>query len=93
MNINLNPRAPEITLPLTEQLRNIENITEIAFVVKVSYHESHTIFYLKKVKSISFEEYYIEIQQNNNSVCYLNYDYIQEYSIINTDDITDMGVV
>jgi len=93
MDINLNPRAPEITLPLTEQLQNIENPNTVAFVIKLSYYDANTVFYLKNIESISFEEYYIEMRQKSNAVCYLNYDYIQEYAIINAEDVVDLGVV
>lgn len=93
MIIELHPRAPEITLNISKKLENIQNTEECAFLVKLSYYDNNTLFYLNRIDTINFDEYYIEIRQKNNSVCYLNYDLIQEYSIIPTEDIIDEGYI
>lgn len=93
MEVELNPRAPEITLMLSEKLKNIENTDDVAFVIKLSYYDANTVFYLKKMEKINFDEYYLEIIQKNNTSCYLDYNFIQEYNIIAAEDVIDLGVV
>ena len=92
MLVKLHPEAPDIALKLEERLNNIENIEDCVLVIQLSYREANTLFYLEKIDYINFEEYFIEIVQMNNNVCFLDYTQILEYAILNADDLMDLGV-
>ena len=90
MIVKLHPNAPDITLTLEERLNSIENIDDCILSVQLDYREANTLFYLHKVDTIYFNEHFIEIKQKNNSLCYLDYNMILEYCIINADDLIEV---
>lgn len=88
-NTTVHYNAPKIANTIGERLNQIKDHTDIVFGVQLSYHDHTTLFYLEKVVMINFDESYIGIIQTNNSTCYLSYNEIYEYFIINKDDVFD----
>ena len=94
MGIMMNEKAPLIVWELKEVFENFEgDVHDFAFVLQLDYREANTVFYLRNVESIDFGEFWIKITLTNGSVVFFNYDCILEYSIINVDDVIDLGVV
>ncbi|WP_296882155.1 hypothetical protein [uncultured Methanobrevibacter sp.] len=94
MKLGMNERAPLIINNVKEVLDKIKDkINDFALSFQLNYHEANTIFYLRKVDEIYFDEYWIKISQSNGTVAFFNYDFILEYCIINADDVIDLGVV
>lgn len=89
MIIELKPDCPDIALELEKTMSNITNIEDCILAIQLSYREANTLFYLEKVDKMIFAEYYIQIIQCNNSVCFLDYTQIFEYTIIHKNNIND----
>lgn len=89
MIVELRPECPEIALELEKTLTSIENVDECILAIQLSYREANTLFHLENIDRIIFAEYYIQIIQRNNSVCFLDYTQIFEYYIIHKKDIGD----
>ena len=87
IEIQLSEQAPKIAETISKRLHRIKNKENCSLGLQLSYRENSTIFDLNKVQLINFDDYYIEIQQINNSSCYLNYVEILEYFIMPTEDI------
>lgn len=94
MFVDMNARAPKIVISVKKVLDEIKELCDdFALSFQLNYHENSTVFYLRNVKEIYFDEYWIKISQSNGTVAFFNYDSILEYCIINADDVIDLGVV
>lgn len=89
MIVQLNQNCPDIAIQLEQTLNNIENTDDVVLAIQLDYREANTLFHLRKIDTIYFGEYYIEIKQKNNSACYLDYSFILEYCIINAEDLSE----
>ena len=90
INITTHFKAPLLALNIKDSIDHINNTDEYAFAIQLNYRENHTIYYLKKIQTINFDENFLEIQHKNGSSNYYNYNDISEYHIINADDISDL---
>lgn len=89
ITIKIHPHAPPIADKLKEDIENILNTDDVALGIQLSYHEHHDLFYLKKISLIYFNMDYLEIRHKNNTVCYLDYNEILEYCILNAEDLLE----
>ena len=83
-------KAPMLALNIKDNMESIDNTNDYIFALQLSYRENHTIYYLKNISAINFEENFIEIKHVNGSCNYYNYKDISEYHIINADDLSDL---
>ena len=86
IEIEFNIRAPEISLKIKEALETLlDEVENFILIVQLDYRETHTNITLNKVKTINFDEYWMEITYKNDSKMFLNYINILEYSIVNNE--------
>ena len=83
-------KAPMFSLNIKDTVESISDIRDYIFAIQLNYRENHTIYYLKNISAINFEENFIEIRHTNGSCNYYNYSDISEYHIINADDLSDL---
>jgi hypothetical protein len=83
-------KAPILALNIKDNVESIDNIKDYIFAIQLNYRENHTIYHLKNISEINFEENFIEIRHKNGSCNYYDYKDISEYHIINADDLSDL---
>jgi len=90
ITVTNNINAPLIASYIEESISKIDNTDNYAFAIQLSYRENHTIYYLDKINSINFERNFLRIEHNNGSCNYYDYDEINEYHVINSNDLADL---
>ena len=90
MNIIRVLKAPNITLALTEKLRETTKNEEYILVFQLKYRDNHTIYHLNNVECIIFHEEYMEIRLKTQNTTYYDYNQILEYNIIKSEDIDEL---
>jgi hypothetical protein len=93
IKIRPNPHAPNITNKIKTEIEKLTHPENYALSLQLDYRDNHTIFYLKKVEEIIFSKDWLEIKQKNNSHAFFDYNCILEYSVINAEDVIDLGVI
>jgi hypothetical protein len=89
INVTSNLYAPNISDYIKKQIDGLNHPENYVLSLQLSYKDNNTIFYLKKVKSINFNQDYLEIEQENNNHAFFDYNYILEYCVINAEDVID----
>lgn len=85
--------APTIAKQLKHIIENLDNPDDYVLSLQLDYRENNTLFYLKKVSVIEFQETMLKITQRNNSVAFFDYNNILEYCIINASEVINMGEI
>ena len=85
--------APSIGEKIKEKIRNIENPDDYILSVQLDYRDNHTLFYLHNIKSINFNNDFLEINQKNNGQVLLDYNCILEYCIINAEELYGSEII
>ena len=93
VNIEIKLNAPEIGYKIEECINKLDSPENHVLSLQLDYRDNNTIFYLKKIDLIKFEEEWLEIKQENNSHAFFDYNNILEYCIINAEDIIDLEMV
>lgn len=93
IQIKPNPHAPNITNKIKTKIEGLTHPENYVLSLQLDYRDNNTIFYLDNVDKIHFAKDWMEIEQKNNSHAYFDYAHILEYSVINAEDIIDLGVI
>ena len=75
--------APDIALKIKDTINKLDSPDDYVLSLQLDYRDSNTLFYLKKIRSITFDKLWVEIEQENNSHTFIDYRFILEYCVIN----------
>lgn len=95
VKIDIRTGAPDIAHKIYAKLVGLDfiELESTSLVIQLTYRENHSIFYLNRLSKLIFDEFFIEIEQENGSVSYLNYEEILEYNIININDLIEWEII
>ena len=90
IEIKMSPNAPNIAYKIKEVIEDLTCPENYALSLQLDYKDVNTIFYLKNVYGLNFQNEWVEIVQLDNSHAFFEYKHILEYCVLNSDDALDL---
>jgi len=85
--------SSDIGEELKKIITNLENPKDYVLSLQLDYRDANSIFNLDQLDKINFTDDLLEIIYKNNTHVFFKIENILEYSIINKEDVIELGAI